>query len=144
MLFISHDLGVVQHLCDRVAVMYLGRIVETAEAAALYAAPRHPYTQGLLNSIPKLRLDEAPVIYHPIAGELPTPLSPPAGCHFHARCPLTEERCRNTVPPLVEVGERREAACHLVPRVSARDDAASAHGSAGPARAPPATGPLPN
>jgi peptide/nickel transport system ATP-binding protein len=144
MLFISHDLGVVQHLCDRVAVMYLGRIVETAEAAALYAAPHHPYTQGLLNSIPKLRLDEAPVIYHPIAGELPTPLSPPAGCHFHARCPLAEERCRNIVPPLVEVGQRREAACHLVPAMATRDGASSAHGFAAPPPARPAAGTLPN
>jgi len=92
--------------------------VETAEAAALYAAPLHPYTQGLLNSIPKLRLDETPVTYHPIAGELPSPLSPPPGCHFHTRCPLVVDRCRSMVPPLVPVGERREAACHLVPPVA--------------------------
>jgi peptide/nickel transport system ATP-binding protein len=124
--------------------MYLGRIVETAEAAALYAAPRHPYTQGLLNSIPKLRLDDAPVIYHPIAGELPTPLSPPAGCHFHARCPLVEERCRSIVPPLVAVGERREAACHRVPPMVARDEAVSAHCFAIPPPARPAAGTLPD
>jgi peptide/nickel transport system ATP-binding protein len=142
MLFISHDLGVVKHLSDRVAVMYLGRIVETAEAAALYAAPRHPYTQGLLNSIPKLRLDETPVIYHPIAGELPTPLSPPPGCHFHTRCPLVEDRCRNTVPPLIQVGEQRAAACHLVEPMAARDDGVPPNGFAGSARVWPAAGPL--
>ncbi len=67
-----------------------------------------PTRRALLDSVPKLRLDEAPVIYHPIAGELPSPLSPPPGCHFHPRCPLAEERCRSIVPPLVEVGQRRE------------------------------------
>ena len=115
MLFISHDLGVVKHLCDRVAVMYLGRIVEMAPAAALYAAPLHPYTRGLLDSISKLRLDESPVTFHPIAGELPSPLAPPSGCHFHTRCPIAEKRCGNTVPPLVQVADQREAACLLVP-----------------------------
>jgi len=142
MLFISHDLGVVKHLCDRVAVMYLGRIVETAQAAALYAAPRHPYTRGLLNSIPKLRQDETPVIYHPIAGELPTPLSPPTGCHFHTRCPQAEDRCRSTVPPLNPVGEQRAAACHLVQPMAARDDDVPPNGFVRPPRVPPAAGPL--
>jgi peptide/nickel transport system ATP-binding protein len=143
MLFISHDLGVVKHLCDRVAVMYLGRIVETAEAAALYAQPLHPYTRGLLNSIPKLRLDEAPVIYRPIAGELPSPLSPPAGCHFHTRCPLVEERCRSVVPPLIPLGGRHEAACHLVRPTTASGGAAAAGASACPPGTP-AAGPLPS
>ena len=100
--------------------MYLGRIVETAEAAALYAAPRHPYTRALLDSVPKLRLDEAAGDLHPIAGELPRRCRRRAGCHFHPRCPLAEERCRRLVPPLVEVGQRREAACHLVPHWRAR------------------------
>ena len=136
MLFISHDLGVVKHLCDRVAVMYLGRIVETAQAAELYAEPRHPYTQGLLNSIPKLRFDETPVIYHPIAGELPSPLSPPTGCHFHTRCPLAVDRCSNTVPPLIQVGAHRAAACLLVPPIAAHDAGDFRNGFAGVANVP--------
>jgi peptide/nickel transport system ATP-binding protein len=141
LLFISHDLGVVQHLCDRVAVMYLGRIVETAEAAALYAAAHHPYTRGLLNSISRLRLDETPVTFHPIAGELPSPLSPPTGCHFHTRCPLAEDRCRDTAPPLIQVGERRAAACHRVPPMAARGGAVPAKGFANPATALPPAAP---
>ncbi|MGE0797833.1 MAG: ABC transporter ATP-binding protein [Lautropia sp.] len=115
MLFISHDLGVVRHLCDRVAVMYLGRIVEIADAAALYASPRHPYTRALLDSVPKLRLDSSAASFRAIAGELPSPLAPPAGCHFHARCPSAEDRCRVSAPALVEIGGGHRVACHLVP-----------------------------
>jgi len=140
MLFISHDLSVVKHLCDRVAVMYLGRIVEVAQAAALYAAPQHPYTRGLLDSIPKLRLDETPVTFYPIAGELPTPLAPPSGCHFHTRCPIAEERCRVTAPPLVQVGDRREAACLLVPATDARGYAVPSCMPGGPPAASPTPG----
>jgi len=107
-LFISHDLGVVRHVSDRVAIMYLGRIVELGPAATVYATPRHPYTQGLLASVPKLRLEgEAPPSFAPIAGELPSPLSPPPGCAFHPRCARATDRCRLERPPLVD-----GVACH--------------------------------
>jgi len=116
LLFISHDLGVVRHLCDRVAIMYLGRIVELGETQAVYAAPQHPYTQALLDSVPKLVLDDGVTTsFKPIAGELPSPLSPPAGCHFHLRCPLAAERCREERPLLREVGAARLSACHFAP-----------------------------
>jgi len=114
MLFISHDLGVVHHLCDRVAIMYLGRIVETGRTAAVYAAPRHPYTRALLDSVPKLELaDDSLVTFRPIQGELPSPLAPPPGCHFHLRCPKAEKRCRGERPAMANVGRDREAACHF-------------------------------
>jgi peptide/nickel transport system ATP-binding protein len=108
MLFISHDLGVVRHISDRIAVMYLGRIVETGATADVYAAPRHPYTRALLDSVPKLvtGADEL-VTFKPISGELPSPLNPPPGCHFHLRCSVASERCRREVPPLKE-----DLACH--------------------------------
>jgi peptide/nickel transport system ATP-binding protein len=118
MLFISHDLGVVRHLCDRVAVMYLGRIVEVAETAALYSAPAHPYTRALLDSVPKLRLDEHASMFQAIAGEIPSPLSPPTGCYFHTRCPLAEDVCRKTAPPLIQAEDRRQVACHFAKRRS--------------------------
>ena len=113
-LFISHDLAVVRHVSDRVAVMYLGRMVEMAEAAALFAVPAHPYTRALLASTPRLVLeDDALVAFEPIQGEIPSPLSPPPGCHFAPRCPLAEVRCRQEVPRLREIGAGRLAACHL-------------------------------
>jgi peptide/nickel transport system ATP-binding protein len=100
-LFISHDLGVVRHLCDRVAIMYLGRIVEIGPTAAIYESPKHPYTRALLDSVPKLVLDDdALVSFKAISGELPSPLSPPPGCPFHPRCPLASERSRIERPPL--------------------------------------------
>jgi peptide/nickel transport system ATP-binding protein len=116
MLFISHDLGVVRHLCDRVAIMYLGRIVELGETQAVYGKPQHPYTQALLDSVPKLVLaDGVTTSFRPIAGELPSPLSPPTGCHFHLRCPLAQPRCREERPALREVAEERLSACHFAP-----------------------------
>ena len=115
MLFISHDLGVVRHLSDRVAIMYLGRIVELGDAKRIYNTPLHPYTCALLDSVPKLVLeDEAVVTFRPIRGEPPSPLSPPSGCHFHQRCPIAQARCRSEVPALKPLGSRRAAACHLV------------------------------
>lgn len=111
MLFISHDLSVVKHLCDRVAVMYLGRIVEIGDTARIYADPAHPYTRGLLDSVPELNFEGGEVIFHPISGELPSPLSPPPGCHFQTRCPKVQDVCRNTVPPLAAVGGGHRAAC---------------------------------
>jgi peptide/nickel transport system ATP-binding protein len=114
MLFISHDLGVVRHLCDRVAVMYLGRIVEVADAATLYDDPRHPYTRALLDSVPRLRLeDDSLVEFRAVSGELPSPLAPPPGCHFHPRCPLAIARCRVEVPRLDPLGAGRRVACHV-------------------------------
>src|SRR3712207_2809053 len=101
-LFISHDLGVVRHISDRVAIMYLGRVVEIGETEALYAAPRHPYTQALLASVPRLITEEADLAeFKPTAGEIPSPLAPPPGCPFHTRCPYAGPRCRIEVPPLV-------------------------------------------
>ena len=116
MLFISHDLGVVRHISDRVAIMYLGRIVEIGEARPTYANPLHPYTRALLDSVPKLVLagDEI-VSFKAIRGELPSALSPPPGCHFHLRCPHAVDRCRAEIPTLREIEAGRRAACHLAP-----------------------------
>ncbi|MFC4169862.1 ABC transporter ATP-binding protein [Teichococcus aestuarii] len=110
-LFISHDLGVVRHVSDRVAIMYLGRIVELAPTRTLYAAPAHPYTRALLDSVP--RLGQGRGVFHPIAGELPSPLAPPPGCHFHPRCPHAGPRCRVEAPALLPVAPGQSAACHL-------------------------------
>jgi oligopeptide/dipeptide ABC transporter ATP-binding protein len=112
-IFISHDLGVVRHLSDRVAIMYLGRIVELGPATEIYAAPKHPYTQALLTSVPRLnRHREGRATFRPIAGELPSPLAPPTGCHFHPRCPLADARCKSEAPALRPMGPMRWAACH--------------------------------
>jgi oligopeptide/dipeptide ABC transporter ATP-binding protein len=117
MLFISHDLGVVRHLCDRVAIMYLGRIVEIGQTAQIYAAPRHPYTRALLDSVPKLVTGSGELVtFNPIQGELPSPLSPPPGCHFHLRCPFAQERCKLDAPQLgtSHVDEAAHAvSCHF-------------------------------
>ncbi|MEE3926593.1 ABC transporter ATP-binding protein [Pseudomonas viridiflava] len=110
-LFISHDLGVVEHLCDRVVVMYLGRVVETASVDDLFARANHPYTQALLAQIP--RFDIRSTRYDAIKGEIPSPLNPPAGCHFHPRCPHAMARCREEVPALREVSPNHRSACHL-------------------------------
>ena len=110
-LFISHDLNVVRHVSDRVAIMYLGRIVESGDAARVYAAPGHPYTRALLASSPRLGLDQA-VTLRPIAGELPSPLAPPTGCAFHPRCPMASDICRQERPPLVQRGDGQLLACH--------------------------------
>jgi peptide/nickel transport system ATP-binding protein len=120
MLFISHDLGVVRHVADRTAIMYLGRIVEVGETQSLYRSPGHPYTRGLLDSIPKLVLaDDEGGTFRPIQGELPSPLSPPAGCHFHPRCPIAVARCKVDAPELrAAVSDLRRVACHFAPPVA--------------------------
>jgi peptide/nickel transport system ATP-binding protein len=110
-LFISHDLGVVEHLSDRVLIMYLGRIVEEAPTEALFSAPNHPYTQALLEEVP--RIETRRRHYQPIRGEIPSPLDPPPGCHFHPRCPHAFDRCRAERPLLKEIAPGRVSACHL-------------------------------
>jgi peptide/nickel transport system ATP-binding protein len=110
-LFISHDLGVVRHLSDRVIVMYLGRIVEMAPTDELFACPNHPYTQALLAEVP--RLDRKHRTFVPIKGEIPSPLAPPTGCHFHPRCPHAMPRCSDDAPVLREIAPGRWSACHL-------------------------------
>jgi len=115
-LFISHDLGVVRYLSDRVVVMYLGRVVETAPTEALFAAPSHPYTQALLAEVG--RVEPGKRTYVPIKGEIPSPLDPPSGCHFHPRCPRVMARCRESAPPLFDVAPGRRSACWLADGVS--------------------------
>jgi peptide/nickel transport system ATP-binding protein len=110
-LFISHDLGVVEHLSDRVVIMYLGRIVESASAEEIFRAPNHPYTRALLEQVP--RLDTRKTQFKPIVGEIPSPLVPPPGCHFHPRCPHAMSRCREQAPRLREVAAGHLSACHL-------------------------------
>ena len=110
-LFISHDLGVVEHLSDRVLIMYLGRIVEEAPTEDLFEAPSHPYTQALLAEIP--RLEPGRRVFKPIHGEIPSPLNPPPGCHFHPRCVHAGPRCRQERPALKQIAPGRLAACHL-------------------------------
>ena len=110
-LFISHDLSVVEHISDQVVIMYLGRIVETASTDDLFDAPNHPYTQVLLNEVP--RLETRGIDYRPVSGEIPSPLDPPPGCHFHPRCPRAIDRCRAEQPLLSEIAPGRMSACHL-------------------------------
>ena len=110
-LFISHNLAVVSHIADRVGVMYLGRVVELAEAERLFAAPRHPYTRMLMDAIPDLEMSGKSRT--PVAGEVPNPLAPPAGCAFHPRCPHANDRCRAERPRLLGHGTAA-VACHAV------------------------------
>jgi peptide/nickel transport system ATP-binding protein/oligopeptide transport system ATP-binding protein len=111
-LFISHDLGIVEHLCNRVAVMYLGRIVELAPAGALYAAPRHPYSEALLNAVPVPDPNRATKRLI-LGGEIPSAANPPGGCHFHPRCPYASEICKTIYPELKEQMPGHLAACHF-------------------------------
>ena len=110
-LFISHDLGVVEHISDRVAIMYLGRIVEEATTDDVFRRPNHPYTQALLAEVP--RIETRRRIFSAIEGELPSPLNPPTGCHFHPRCPHAMPRCAAEMPPLREIAPGHRSACHL-------------------------------
>ncbi|MGI9333528.1 MAG: oligopeptide/dipeptide ABC transporter ATP-binding protein, partial [Gammaproteobacteria bacterium] len=121
-LFISHDLAVVRHICDSVAVMYLGKIVEIADKRSLYAQPQHPYTQGLLAAIPVPRPGgrrARPVI----TGDVASPIDPPSGCRFHTRCPHATAVCRELEPPLRATGAGHFTACHLVPSIDGAPEA---------------------
>jgi peptide/nickel transport system ATP-binding protein len=109
-LFISHDLGVIRHIAHRVVVMYLGRIVEVGPASQVLDRPNHPYTEVLSASVPKIEAGNRKFIQ--ITGELPSPLNPPSGCHFHPRCPMAIARCRVEAPALRSVGPSWESACH--------------------------------
>ena len=111
-LFIAHDLAVVKHVSDRVAIMYLGRIVESAASETLYRDARHPYTRSLISAIPV----PDPHRHHQrqvLAGDVPSPIAPPSGCHFHPRCPVAEPRCRESYPELLSVGDGHDSACFL-------------------------------
>ena len=110
--FIAHDLSVVEHISTRIAVMYLGRIVEIAPARELYTSPRHPYTEALLSAvpIPDPAIKRKRVV---LQGDVPNPIRPPAGCHFHPRCPHVMERCKVETPLLRKIAPGRKAACHL-------------------------------
>ena len=110
-LFISHDLGVIEHISDRIVIMYLGRVVEAAKAEELFDSPNHPYTQALLREVP--RLENRRSRFTPVKGEIPSPLDPPDGCHFNPRCPHAMDRCRDEVPMLREIAPDRFSACHL-------------------------------
>lgn len=115
-LFISHDMAVVQHICDEIAVMYLGRIVESADRRTLFKNPLHPYTRALLSAVPKMskspggRRDR-----RRLSGDPPSPMNPPAGCRFHTRCPVSESICTREAPKLIKADHGHLVACHLVP-----------------------------
>ncbi|ETW95678.1 MAG: hypothetical protein ETSY2_47805, partial [Candidatus Entotheonella gemina] len=114
--FISHDLAVVRYLCHRVAVMYLGQLVEVAPAGALFSQPKHPYTQALLSAIPRIGDGRASIFDNPdilLEGELPNPIDLPLGCRFYSRCPQRLERCRTELPVLQEIESQHQTACHL-------------------------------
>ena len=119
-IFISHDLAVVRHIADRIAVMYLGRIVETATAKSLFNEPRHPYSQALLSAIPVAQPSLARH-RHLLPGDPPSPIDPPAGCHLWPRCPHARDVCRSTVPTLVADVDGHAAACHVWRELAASD-----------------------
>jgi peptide/nickel transport system ATP-binding protein len=111
MILITHNMGIVAELADRIAVMYAGKLVEVAEAVALYDRPLHPYTQGLLKSIPNISLEEQELETMP--GSPPDLIEPPTGCNFHPRCPHVMEKCSSVEPPMTEVEDGHGAACWL-------------------------------
>jgi len=114
-LFIAHDLAVIEHVSDRIAVMYLGKIVETCSAPELYRNPRHPYTEALLNAVPVP--DPARPRPAALPGEIPSPVNPPTGCHFHPRCPYATSLCHTQAPELTEISPGHSASCHYFQQV---------------------------
>ena len=114
-LFVAHDLSVVRHISHRVAVMYLGRIVETTDKTSLFEMPLHPYTEALLSAVPIPRASARGRKRLILTGDVPSPLDPPPGCPFHPRCPVVMDRCRTEVPPLRDVGGGHSYVCHLEP-----------------------------
>jgi peptide/nickel transport system ATP-binding protein len=120
-LFVSHDLSVIEYLCDRVAVMYVGKLVEMTDTAQLFANPKHPYTEALLSAVPKpdprLRSRKQRIILH---GEVADPANPPSGCYFHPRCRYAKERCQVETPELREVEPGHFAACHFAEELELR------------------------
>jgi oligopeptide/dipeptide ABC transporter ATP-binding protein len=113
-LFIAHDLAVVRHISDRIAVMYLGRIVEFSDCDELFKNPRHPYTQALLSAIPVPRPTKVKRQRIVLTGDVPNPINPPPGCHFHPRCPYTMDKCKSGPVPTIDVGGGHTVTCHLV------------------------------
>jgi len=111
-LFIAHDLSMVRHVCDRVGVLYLGRLVETGTRDDVFGSPRHPYTRALLSSIPVPDPEGRPAPAAPLEGDVPSPAAPPAGCRFHTRCPFAVERCRTEDPAWGDAGPTHRVACH--------------------------------
>ena len=113
-LFIAHDLAVVEHISNRIMVMYLGKIVELGPASEVVGQPQHPYTQALISAVPTLEpaRERKRIV---LGGELPSPMAPPPGCPFHTRCPLAQDVCRVEIPPLREVSPGHWSACHFAP-----------------------------
>jgi len=116
-MFISHDLSVVAHICDHVAVMYLGTLVESAPTRKLFSNPRHPYTKALLSSIPSLDPDDSKKAQK-LEGEIPSPTNPPSGCKFHTRCIFAEDQCRKEVPEWRELSQNHAVACHFAEKLA--------------------------
>ncbi len=119
LIIISHDLAVVEYICDRIVVMYLGKVMETAVYSDLYGSPKHPYTQALLSAVPvpdPLRKKERIIL----KGDVPSPIDPPSGCRFHTRCPERMDICDKTVPEMIDFGNGHQAACHLYPSADAQ------------------------
>lgn len=126
-IFIAHDLAAVRHISDRIAVMYLGHIMEIADRADIYQSPQHPYTKALISAVP---IPDPSIETHRkrivLTGDVPSPINPPTGCPFHTRCPEVIDECKKTRPSLVQIGERHWAACHLVEKPQAAAQAAPA------------------
>ena len=138
LIFISHDISVVQHLCDRIAVMYLGRIVEIGTADDIVMTPMHPYTEALLSAVPSARIDETRHERIVLIGDIPSASTPPPGCHFHTRCPYRRDLCTHVVPELRSIGSR-SVACHFAEEIFPAHAGVAAPASAAAEAAPSAS-----